>query len=188
MSYVPPHSKNEIQSWSPLIATIECIYLKVLALGGGSIYIEINWQKTKLLAVSISYSDAFSMAWLDYSGRRKTTRSAVFSPSDLLFPRKECPQPEFGHPRTAATGIAGRADRDCTWLPLIGKGRYCGCVCGLHAKLVRHVLETGARDLPTPEKSYRCRGHHTWGDLLEARPWHCWGQLHVHRKRRRGRQ
>jgi hypothetical protein len=31
------------------------------------------------------------------SGRRKTTRSAVFSPSDLLFPRKECPQPEFGH-------------------------------------------------------------------------------------------
>jgi glycosyltransferase involved in cell wall biosynthesis len=33
------------------------------------------------------------------AGRRKTTRSAVFSPSDLLFPRKECPQPEFGHPR-----------------------------------------------------------------------------------------
>ena len=32
-------------------------------LGGGSIYIEINWQKTKLLAVSISYSDAVSMAW-----------------------------------------------------------------------------------------------------------------------------
>jgi cytochrome c553 len=26
----------------------------------------------------------------------------------LLFPRKECPQPEFGHPRTAATGIARR--------------------------------------------------------------------------------
>src|SRR5450631_3050527 len=34
--YVPPHSKNEIQSWSQLIATIECLYLQVLALGGGS--------------------------------------------------------------------------------------------------------------------------------------------------------
>src|ERR1700722_6137886 len=27
--YDPPHSKNEIQSWSQLIATIECLYLQV---------------------------------------------------------------------------------------------------------------------------------------------------------------
>jgi hypothetical protein len=42
---------------------LSCLYLQVLAIGGASIHIEINWQKTKLLAVSISYSDAFSMAW-----------------------------------------------------------------------------------------------------------------------------
>jgi hypothetical protein len=36
-----------------------------------SINIEINWQKTKLLAVPISYSDAFSKAWRDHSGGRR---------------------------------------------------------------------------------------------------------------------
>src|SRR5271169_6285123 len=56
--YVPPHSKNEIQSRSQPVsslATIECLYLQVLAIGGIDSY-RNHGKKTKLLAVSISYS------------------------------------------------------------------------------------------------------------------------------------
>jgi hypothetical protein len=50
--------RNQFLSLQPL-----SVYISKLSQQGASIHIEINWQKTKLLAVSISYSEAFSMGW-----------------------------------------------------------------------------------------------------------------------------
>jgi hypothetical protein len=42
---------------------LSCLYLKVLAIGGRRFISKSIGKKQKLLALSISYSDAFSMAW-----------------------------------------------------------------------------------------------------------------------------
>jgi hypothetical protein len=60
-----PHWKNEIQHRSqPVssVATKERIYHYVFVKGASS-HIEIKWQKIKIVASPISYSDVFSMAW-----------------------------------------------------------------------------------------------------------------------------